>query len=152
MKASRTVALALDEATAHLMGPRPKSPRLDAELLLAHVLGETRTRLYTLSYQSLGEQNFDTFWGLVEQRRNGVPVAYLVGWREFYSRRYCVTPAVLIPRPETETLVEEALHLIEQSGLIRPRIFEIGTGSGCVAISLAMECREVAVRAGDISL
>ena len=152
MKSSRTIALALDEATHHLTPARPKSPRLDAEILLAHVLGETRSRLYTLSYQSLGDAYYESFWELVEQRRNGVPVAYLVGWREFYSRRFSVTPDVLIPRPETETLVEESLRLIEQSGLVRPRLLDLGTGSGCVGITLALECADSVVKATDLSV
>ena len=150
MKVARTIALALDEAVTRLTPKQPRSPRLDAEVLLAHVMGESRGRLYVLSYQSLPENLYEEFHQLVEQRRNGVPVAYLVGWKDFYSRRFAVTPAVLIPRPETETLVEESLHILERSGLVRPRVLEVGTGSGCVALTLALECPDAVVRATDI--
>lgn len=146
-----TVSSALDEGASFLAPHRPKTPRLDAELLLAHVLGETRTRLYARAFQSLTEAELDTYRGLLEQRRNGVPIAYLVGWKEFYSRRLLVTPHVLIPRPETELMVEEAIRLLARSGLVRPRILDVGTGSGCIAITMALECPDAMVRATDVS-
>ena len=145
-----TISLALDEGTRFLSKPS-RSPRLDAEVLLSHVLGETRTRLYTLAFQSLSELDWSRYHELLEQRREGVPVAYLVGTREFYSRRFIVSPEVLIPRPETELLVEHSLAILGRAGLIRPRVLELGTGSGCVAVSIAMESPLAAVRATDIS-
>jgi release factor glutamine methyltransferase len=146
-----TISSALDEATRYLSEARPRSPRLDAEVLLSHVLGESRTRLYSLAFRTLSDGDWDRFHAYLERRREGVPVAYLIGWKEFYSRRFVVTPDVLIPRPETELLVEHSLRLLAEAGLTRPRVLEIGTGSGCIAISLAMENHLAVLRATDIS-
>jgi len=145
-----TVSAALDEGAAYLQPCRPKTPRLDAEVLLAHVLGRTRTRLYASSTEPLPEQVLAHYRDLLGQRRRGVPIAYLIGSREFYSRRFAVTPAVLIPRPETELLVELSLEILRGSGLTRPRVLELGTGSGAVAVTLALEHPSAVVLATDI--
>jgi len=122
------------------------SPRLDAEVLLAHALRCARIELYTaFNSEPSGEQRQE-FRELVRRRGEGVPVAYLVGYREFYSLRLAVSPAVLIPRPETEHLVTVALDYLasleskavsgERSG--RPvRVVDVGTGSGAIAIAVA---------------
>lgn len=145
-----TVAAALDEGAAYLSPCRPKTPRLDAEVLLAHVLGRTRTHLYTASGEPLGDQVLSHYRELLGQRRRGVPIAYLIGSREFYSRRFVVTPQVLIPRPETELLVEASLAVLRGAGLTRPRVLELGTGSGCIAVTLALEFPSALVMATDI--
>lgn len=145
-----TVSAALDEGAAYLSPCRPKTPRLDAEVLLAHVLGQTRTRLYAHAGQPLTEPALSSYRELLALRRRGVPVAYLVGYREFYSRRFAVTPAVLIPRPETELLVEQSLGVLRSAGLTRPRVLELGTGSGVIAVTLALEYPGAAVMATDI--
>lgn len=145
-----TVARVLDEATEFLSTRRPRTPRLDAELLLAYVLGQTRTQLYTKAFERLARPQVEHFEKLLKKRGQGVPVAYLVGWKEFYGRRFVVTPDVLIPRPETEIVVEETLRCVERSGLARPRLLDCCTGSGCLAVTLALEVAEALVRACDI--
>lgn len=147
---SLTIARVLDEATEFLASRRPRSPRLDAELLLAYVTGQTRTQLFTRAFEHLPGAQMQQFQDLLEQRGQGAPVAYLIGWKEFYGRRFVVTPDVLIPRPETEMVVEETLRCVERSGLARPRIFDCCTGSGCLAITLALEVAEAQVRASDL--
>ena len=145
-----TVARVLDEATEFLSRSRPRTPRLDAEILLSYVLGHTRTQLYTRAFEKLPAAQWERFQALLEQRGQGAPVAYLVGWKEFYGRRFTVTPDVLIPRPETEILVEECIRCSSRSGLARPRMLDACTGSGCVAITLALEVAEAQVRACDL--
>lgn len=134
-----TVAQALDEGAARLSCCRPRTPRLDAEVLLAHVLESNRTRLYVEANQVLADTALERYRGLLAFRERGIPVAYLVGYRDFYSRRFEVSPDVLIPRPETETLVEVGLEALRRSALTRPRVLDLGTGSGIVAATLALE-------------
>lgn len=118
-----------------------ESPRLEAEVLLAHALDCTRIELYTAFGTEPDAAQKDSFRDLVKRRGDGVPVAYLVGYREFYSLRLEVTPAVLIPRPETEHVVIEALDRaksLAQTPLNRPlQIVDVGTGSGAIAIAVA---------------
>ncbi|MBX3165879.1 MAG: peptide chain release factor N(5)-glutamine methyltransferase [Candidatus Eremiobacteraeota bacterium] len=147
---SQTVSRVLDEATEFLASRRPRSPRLDAELLLAYVTGQTRTQLFTRAFEQLSAAHLAQFQDLLEKRGQGAPVAYLIGWKEFYGRRFVVTPDVLIPRPETEMVVEETLRCVARSGLARPRIFDCCTGSGCLAVTLALEVAEAQVRASDV--
>ena len=147
---SQTVARALDEATEFLTSRRPRTPRLDAELLLAYVTGQTRTQLFTRAFEMLSSAHAHEFQELLYKREQGAPVAYLIGWKEFYGRRFAVTPDVLIPRPDTEMVVEETLRCVSRSGLARPRIFDCCTGSGCLAVTLALEVAEAQVRASDL--
>lgn len=118
-----------------------ESPRLEAEVLLAHALNCTRIELYTAFGTEPNAAQKDSFRDMVKRRGDGVPVAYLVGYREFYSLRLEVSPAVLIPRPETEHVVIEALDrakTLAQSSLNRPlQIVDVGTGSGAIAIAVA---------------
>lgn len=146
-----TVARALDEGTSFLQGRRPRTARLDAELLLGSVLGHSRTQLYTRAHDALAAAPWEEFLKLLRRRAEGVPVAYLIGWKEFYGRRFAVTPEVLVPRPETETIVEEAIRRVGESGLARPRLLDLCTGSGCVAVSLAGGVAEATVHATDLS-
>ncbi len=124
-------------------------PRLEAEVLLAHALGKDRLWLYTSHDAPLNPDERGRFRDLVLRRRNGEPAAYLTGAREFWSRRFEVTPAVLIPRPETETLVSTALRELGSKGT--PRILDVGTGSGILAITLALEIPAATVVATDLS-
>lgn len=110
---------------------------LDAELLLAHVLGRSRTWLRAWPEHRLDPGQQDRYEALVMRRAAGEPVAYLLGRREFWSLELEVGPAVLIPRPETERLVEAVLEALR--GREGPRILDLGTGSGCVALALARE-------------
>jgi release factor glutamine methyltransferase len=110
-----------------------ESPRLDAEVLLAHVLGWDRVKLYTRYHEEVGETGLAEYRDLVRQRAQGAPVAYLVGRKEFYSLKLAVSPAVLIPRPDSEFVVVEFLAAFKESQA--PRIVDVGTGSGCLALA-----------------
>src|SRR5690606_23469436 len=113
------------------------SARLDAEVLLAHVLGFTRLDLYVQFDRPLMERELAPFRDMIRRRARGEPVAYLVGEREFRSRPFAVNPAVLIPRPETELLVETALEALADA---EPGwVVDVGTGSGAIAVTLALE-------------
>src|ERR1700729_1650405 len=111
-------------------------PRLDAEVLLAHALGTNRTQLIIDSRRPLELDELGRFRDLVKRRRAREPVAYLLGVREFYGRTFRVDKRVLIPRPDTETLVDVALART-QSCSLSMRALDLCTGSGCVAITLA---------------
>lgn len=111
------------------------SPRLEAELLLAHALGTTRMGLYLEFDKPLDREEVARYRTLVRRRARGEPSAYLVGGREFWSLRFEVGPGVLIPRPETERLVEEALGEMGEAG----RFLDLGTGSGAIAVALLTE-------------
>ena len=112
------------------------SPRRDAEILLAYCLDKNRAWLYTWPENEVSAQHAAKFEHLLEQRRQGVPVAYLIGEREFWSLPLSVTPATLIPRPETETLVTWALELELPAAAA---VLDLGTGSGAIALALASE-------------
>jgi len=118
-----------------------ESPRLEAEVLLAHSLNCSRIELYTAYGTEPAAEQKDKFRDMVKRHGDGVPVAYLVGYREFYSLRLEVSPAVLIPRPETEHVVIESLDrakMFAQVPLNRPlQIVDVGTGSGAIAIAIA---------------
>ena len=147
----RTLAEALDHGTRFLRDERRRTPRLDAEVLLAHVLGCSRTDLYAHGPDPLDPDRGAAFQGLLERRREGVPIAHLVGWKEFYGRRFHVSPAVLIPRPETEFLAEAGLQALERDAPTRPEVLELCTGSGAVAITVALEMPHARVWATDLS-
>ena len=125
------------------------SPRLDAELLLSHVRNCRRIELYTGYDEPLTTQQRTSMRELVRRRALTEPVAYLVGHREFFGLDFRVTPDVLIPRPETETLVSAVIDIIRSGDVCR--VLEIGTGSGCVAVALATNCRESSITATDNS-
>jgi len=138
----------------HLKSARDKlaelsSGRLEAEVLLAHCLGSPRSLLYADPDLEVPNQRSELFQQLVERRLSGEPIAYLTGSREFWSLPLQVTPDVLIPRPETELLVELALKRIPRDG--RWRIADLGTGSGAVALALASERRGCSVFGTDTS-
>ncbi|MFM8252622.1 MAG: peptide chain release factor N(5)-glutamine methyltransferase [Planctomycetota bacterium] len=129
-----------------------ESPRLDAEVLLAHARGCQRLDLYTAFAELASDAVRATYRELVKQRAAGKPVAYLVGRREFYSLPFHVSPAVLIPRPETEFLVIEVLdRLKQQQNPAAARIVDVGTGSGAIAISIARHAPSAQLLALDLS-
>jgi release factor glutamine methyltransferase len=149
----RTVMEVVRLSTGYLQGHGSGSPRLDAELLAATALGVRRLDLYLQFDRPLDEAQLSAVRELVRRRGDGEPVAYITGEREFYGRPFSVSAAVLIPRPETETLVDLALRRIRavsQDGRA-PRIADLGTGSGCVALTLAAEIPAATVVATDLS-
>lgn len=127
------------KATEYLKERGRESPRLGAEILLANALGCDRLGVYLRFEQPLSTEQLDRYRELVRRRGRGEPVAYLIGEKEFHSLRFRVTPAVLIPRPETETLVEVAVEEIRRRSLSGPRVLDLGTGSGNVLIAVARE-------------
>jgi release factor glutamine methyltransferase len=129
-----------------------ESARLDAELLTAHGLGLRRLDVYLQHDRPLREAELEPIRALLRRRAHGEPVAYLLGEREFYGRRFRVTPAVLIPRPDTEALVDAALAWARQRGAPAPlRIADAGTGSGCIALTLCAELPVATAVACDVS-
>jgi len=127
------------------------TPRLDAEVLLAEALATDRVGLYTHFDQPLRPDELARFKELIRRRLRREPVAYILGKREFWSLPFRVTPDVLIPRPETETLVTEALKILTPAEGKGFRILEIGTGSGAISIALARELPAAKVVATDLS-
>ena len=128
-------------------------PRLATELLLAHALSVRKIDLYTRFEQVVPDGPLAVFRDLVRRAAEGEPIAYLIGYREFFSLSIKVTPDVLIPRPETETLVSELIHVARQSGKdpATLRILDLATGSGCIAIALATHLPGATVIATDVS-
>ncbi len=126
------------------------SARLDAELLLAHVLQQSREYLHTWPEQQLSPAQTEEFNTLIYKRRDGWPIAYLVGHQAFWTLDLLVTPATLIPRPETELLIETALSLFPDE---QPRtVIDLGTGSGAIALAIAKERPHWHVHATDASI
>jgi len=144
-----TVKRLLTWTTDYLKTKNAESPRLDAEVLLAHVLGWSRVELYTGYDKEPEPAKLAAFRELVKRRAAGSPVAYLVGRKEFYSLSLKVSPAVLIPRPDTETLVADFLTRFK--GKESPRVLEIGTGSGAIALAIASRHKSARIIATDVS-
>jgi release factor glutamine methyltransferase len=149
-----TVGRLLEWTADYLKQHGSASPRLEAEVLLAHARGCQRIELYTSFGDSATEALRTKFRELVRRRAEGMPVAYLVGHREFYSLDFRVTPDVLIPRPETELLVMTVLDRIKAHPPVdRPLEFaDVGTGSGIIAITAARHAPSVRVTALDVSV
>jgi release factor glutamine methyltransferase len=144
-----TIGRLLDWTAQYLAKKESEYPRLDAEVLLAHALGCKRIELYTRFEERAPEEARQRFRELVRRRVEGCPVAYLVGRKEFFSLPFEVTPAVLIPRPETEYVVLECLRLAKE--MAAPRVLDIGTGSGNIAVAVAHQHKGAKVTAIDVS-
>lgn len=127
--------------------------RLDAQLLLAHRLQQPRTWVIAHGDDLLDPATAQAVRADLQRRADGVPLAYLTGWREFHGLALHVTPAVLDPRPDTETLVDWALELLagELAALPAPQVIDLGTGSGAIALAVAHGCPRAVVRAVDAS-
>lgn len=128
---------------------RARIEPMAARILLRHVLRCPPARLVAYPEARLNAEDWAAYRALVERRQAGEPVAYLVGEREFFGRSFLVSPAVLIPRPETELLIELALAHLD--GCPRPRVLDLGTGSGALAVTLALELDAAEVTAVDVS-
>jgi release factor glutamine methyltransferase len=143
---------ALREGMARLRAANVPSHSLAAELLLMHALGRDRTWMYANPESALDEATAASFFQLIARRAAGAPTQYLTGKQEFWGLEFEVTPAVLIPRPETEHLVEVALERLGAERVSVPlRVADIGTGSGCIAIALARELPRAEIFGTDIS-
>lgn len=126
-------------------------PRLEARMLLEHVLQRPRAWMLAHDTDPLPEREVHRFEALVAQRLAGEPMAYLLGYREFMGHRFAVRPDVLIPRPDTELLVETAIAHVQAHGVAGCDVLDMGCGSGAIAISVSLACRTAAVTALDIS-
>ncbi|MEG6617447.1 peptide chain release factor N(5)-glutamine methyltransferase [Peptococcaceae bacterium 1198_IL3148] len=145
------IKTALAQAGALLQKNDIEQPRLDAEVLLCHLLNCQRAYLYAHADQQLTEAEVQNYRHLLDRRVAGQPVAYLVGSKEFMGLDFAVTPDVLIPRPDTELLVETAIQLINQAKNPTPILVDVGTGSGAIAVSTAHFLLQLKVVAVDIS-
>ena len=165
-----TVGRLLTWTTEFLASRGSESARLDAEVLLAHARSCERIALYTAFGEEVGEEVRARFRELVKKRADGMPVAYLVGKKEFFSLAFKVTPDVLIPRPETEHIVMAALDVLRESpkskvhspesagegfsspsALGNPQLADVGTGSGCIAVAIAKHAPQARLVATDTS-
>jgi release factor glutamine methyltransferase len=144
-----TVRRILDWTTTHFKQHGSDTPRLDAEILLAYARKCRRIELYTHFDEPLSEAERAVMRDLAKRRAKSEPVAYLVGHREFFSLDFRVTPDVLIPRPDTETLVMEVLDAARP--LESPRVLDLGTGSGCIAVATAVNLPAARLTATDVS-
>lgn len=133
-----TVKKVLDWTIGHLKQHGSESPRLDAEILLAHARGCQRIQLYTQYDTELEPEERAAMRDLVRRRATLEPVAYLVGFREFFGLDFEVEPGVLIPRPDTESLVVTALEILNE--LPAPKILDVCTGTGCIPVAIAANC------------
>lgn len=148
-----TIATLLSKSTLYLKEKGSTTPRLDAEVLLAEVLNATRIDLYTNLKQPLNKEEVDAYRELVRRRSLGEPVAYITGRAYFRNLTLRVSPAVLVPRPETEHVVEAAIRYLMEGEFEprRPEVLDVGTGSGAIAIAVAMSFPDARVTAIDAS-
>jgi release factor glutamine methyltransferase len=146
----------LKEATRRLKYADIPSARLDAELILAHTLRKNRTYLHAHIDQSLTERELEIAEARLTLRVDRVPVAYIIGHKEFYGRLFHVTTATLIPRPESEEMIDLLKELVKETpprllGSPPLRLIDVGTGSGCLGISAKLELPELDVTLADVS-
>jgi len=144
-----TIREALKQAADRIDRHSLSNARLNAETLLAHTLSADRTYLYTHDDRELSGNELQRFEETIYERISGTPIQYIVGRQEFFGRDFLVNPSVLIPRPESELIVEAVLDLKPPEGT---RIIDVGTGSGCIGISIALEMPGTWVTIADISL
>lgn len=144
-----TVRALIQWTTKYLASKGIEAPQLEARILLAHVLGTTQMDVMIRYDETPTDADRTAFRELIRRRVDGCPVAYLVGTREFYKLAFDVTPAVLVPRPDTETLVMEAIKFL--GGKPAANFLDLCTGSGCVAVSVAHKVRAATALATDVS-
>lgn len=148
-----TITLLMGKSAAFLKGKGSATPRLDAELLLAEVLGMDRVDLYVNFDQPLNPGEIDRYRELIRRRGRGEPVAYILGRANFHNLTLKVAPTVLVPRPETEHAVEAALAILKGRdwSAAPPRVLDVGTGSGAIALAVAAAFPDAEVTAVDAS-
>lgn len=139
----------LDWAARRLEAAGRTPPRRTAEWLLAEVIGSDRAQLYAHPERPVPSEAAQQFEGMVERRADGEPLQHILGYASFYGLRIHVSSAVMVPRPETEVVVERALACIEEAE--SPRVLDVGTGSGCIALALKHERPDAVVHACDVS-
>jgi release factor glutamine methyltransferase len=144
-----TVRELLKWTTDFLRKKGVESAAFESRLLMGHALKCTPIEVVTRYDEEPADSDRTAFRELIRRRVDGWPVAYLTGSKDFYLLKFDVSPAVLIPRPDTETLVQHALDFLK--GKAQPKILDLGTGSGCIAISLAHRCKTAEVLATDVS-
>lgn len=144
-----TIAQALQNAARILSDHHSPSARIDASVLLAHVLDQSSSYLYTWPDRVLTELQVSNFDALIERRKIGEPIAYIVGYRDFWTLRLAVETSTLIPRPDTELLVELALEKLPAEA---SKVLDLGTGTGAIALSLASERSDIEVLGVDLRL
>ncbi len=146
-----TVREAIEQGAAQIAARWDETPRLDASVILAHSMGITREKLLAAYPDPVPEDALQTYTEGIGRRVSGWPVAYITGHQEFYALDFKVNTDVLVPRHDTEILAEEALRLLSESKGSTPRVLDLCTGSGCIAVSLKYNCPEAEVEASDIS-
>jgi release factor glutamine methyltransferase len=146
-----TVARLLAWTKDHFEKRGIESPRLCAEILLADALGCPRLQLYTRHDAVPGDDVLARYRANVREAGTGKPIAYLIGYREFFALRFAVTPDVLIPRPETEVLVERVISLLKPLDRAGMSLLDVGTGSGCISIAIAKNLSDLRISASDVS-
>ena len=151
MSSLSTIAETLKRASEDLRAASVPNDVLDAQTLLAEALNRDRTYLIINYNQQLPEDLLTRYQRLIERRASGEPLQYITGHQEFFGLEFEVTPDVLIPRPETEIIIEETIRIAEHAKLERPLIVDVGTGSGCIAVTLARELNPARMIATDIS-
>ena len=139
----------LSKATKILKGQLIKNPKLDCEILLSNALKIEREKLLINLNQEINAKDLNNFNNLIDRRKRKEPIAYIIGYKEFWKKKFKVNTNVLIPRPDTEHLVEEALKLIPNNSSLN--ILDIGTGTGCIILSILCERNKCYGVALDIS-
>ncbi|MBC8470449.1 MAG: peptide chain release factor N(5)-glutamine methyltransferase [Planctomycetes bacterium] len=145
-----TIQKLLNWTTEYLTGKGIESPRLSAELLLSHTVGLTRIELYTKFDRPVPPEQLDRLRDLVKRAAQNEPIAYLVGRTEFYSLQINVTPDCMVPRPETELLVERAIEFLRERRTRTQYVCDLCTGSGCIAVAIAENFSDARIIATDI--
>jgi len=135
----------------YLAAKGAESPQIEVEWMLQHVLKCSRIDIYLNHERPLNADELATFKTLLINRAKGIPVQYVLGYTEFMGHTFIVNPSVLIPRPETEILVENALDLLKRIENPKISVLDVGTGSGCIAVSIAASCERCRITALDIS-
>src|SRR5680860_760663 len=143
----------LTDASVRLSEVLVPSANLDAEIILAHAIQKDRTYLHAHPEQIISATQLDTANAMLSQRLNRVPIAYIIGYKEFYGRQFITTPAVLIPRPESETIIDLLKEILPPTTYHLPptKLVDIGTGSGNLGITAKLEFPNIDVTLTDIS-